>query len=421
MLGSAGLGQRFETIDRTSVSASGRACWPLLRLRSCLAPLIAAVVAWFVLCAWSEAFASAEGASANSSHLLPPSDSPSIPELIERPGSPRGFNSYDGGWIKFAYPPEARRKIQPLIEQANSVRADLIMRLGQPLLRDVVVHIARTSGEMTTLAPRGAPYPKYADGVAYSSIGLVLLTLEAQNPNARHDLGEVFRHELAHVAIYDALEGQPVPRWFNEGFAVFASGESSYPRLQTLWTATLAETLIPLKELERGFPRDAQTASVAYAEAADVVRFLVRSQERHRFERLIDLMRQERTFDAALKIAYGLDVPELEFEWKQDAGRRYTFWPVFFSGGFIWVGAVVLFIWGWKRRRRRDLVTLERWDHEEATNRERQRQLQAESEPHRIHIVLPRSSQRYRPGMPVPRREIEVPKVEHDGRWHTLH
>ncbi len=365
--------------------------------------------------------AGATGAAGLAAHLLPPGDAPVLRDGLKRTPVPPGFKTEAKASILFAYPPEIEARVQPLIEASGQVRAELITRLGQPVLRDVAVYVARTRAEMATLAPEGAPYPSYAGGVAYSSLGLVLLTLEPDSANARHNLGEVFRHELAHVALHDALEGRPVPRWFNEGFAVFASGESSFPRLQTLWTATLADTLIPLNQLERGFPRDATTASIAYAQAADIVRFLVRTQERHRFERLVELMRQERPFEEAVKAAYGLEVAQLEYEWRQDVARRYTFWPVFFSGGFIWVGAVALFVWGWKRRRRRDRQTLARWDQEETRRRAVVATPEAALQEPRINLVVARHAPRHRISMPTPKREVEIPKVEHEGCWHTLH
>ena len=188
---------------------------------------------------------------------------------ISLPAPPQGFNRFDGSWIQFAYPPGLRERVQPLISEANEAREELSARLGQRVLDRVVVYVARTPGEMASLAPEGAPYPKYADGVAYADLGLVLLTLAPDRPSSRHDLGEIFRHELSHLALADALGESRVPRWFNEGFAVFASGESSFPRLRTLWLATLGDNLFKLSDMQRSFPADADPASIAYAQAAD--------------------------------------------------------------------------------------------------------------------------------------------------------
>ncbi len=354
----------------------------------------------------------------------PPSDAPQLSgELPRVPHAPSSYNSYDGGWIHFAYPPSVRERVQPLIAKADQVRAELTARLGESVLDHVSVYVARTPGEMATLAPDGAPFPKYAAGVAYGQIGLVLLSINPVHPNDDHDLGEIFSHELAHVALYDAVRGHSVPRWFNEGFAVFASGESSFVRLHTLWTATLANNLIPLKKLDRTFPENEVDASVAYAESADVVRYLLRQQDHHRFVAMIERVRGGEGFQHALESAYDTDIASLEYDWRQDVAKRYTFWPVFFSGGAIWLGVVGLVIWSWKRRRKRDKATLERWAKEEAAEDDLKRRIAlANQENARVHIVLARHSQRTSsPDMRPSSPDSGVPKIEHDGQWHTLH
>jgi hypothetical protein len=229
---------------------------------------------------------------------------------------------------------------------------------------------------------------------------------------------EVFRHELAHLALRDAVGGHAIPRWFNEGFAVFASGEGSFPRMQTLWTATVADRLLPLDQLARGFPADSATASVAYAQAADVVRYLMRKQDEHRFVSFIGRLRRGQTFDSAMADAYGMDRATLEYEWRQDVAKRYTFWPFLFSGTVVWVGIVGLFVWGWRRRKRRSEKTLARWDAEERMEDQR-RQLQTAGGP-RVHIVLARGNELPSFDVRGP-GEVEIPKVEHEGQWHTLH
>jgi Peptidase MA superfamily len=349
-------------------------------------------------------------------------DAPSLPSSgIRRPPIPQGFNSYRRGWVEFVYHPSIRERVQPLIAQADAARRELEERLGQPALADVRVEVARTPGEMATFAPVGAPFPEYAAGVAYPEIGLVLLSLTPVHPNSNHDLGEIFRHELAHVALGDAVAGQSVPRWFNEGFAVLASGETSYVRLQTLWFAALGDTLLPLGQMERTFPSDEARVSIAYAQAVDIVRFLVRRQEAHRFRGLIAHLKEGSGLERAVLDAYGVDLVTLEHEWRADVSRRYTFWPIVFSGTFVWMFALGLFGLGWRRRKRRDKVMLERWAREEAAEDALRRKLLAESEARRVHIVLARPAQPAPPPEPLPAAEVEVPRVEHEGQWHTLH
>lgn len=348
-------------------------------------------------------------------------DAPHNEVHLTVPPPPGHFLNYDGGWLQIYYPPAERERVQPLINAADATRHDLRTHLGQNVLDSVRVYVARTPGEMAGYAPEGAPFPEYAAGVAYPSIGLVLLTLRPVHPNDRHDLGEIFGHELAHVALYDAIEGKRVPRWFDEGFAVHASGESSLDRLQTLWTSTLANTLIPLSNLDRGFSSDDTQVSIAYAESADLLRFLLRQQDRHRFAAMIDKIRAGKSFDVAMEAAYATDTASLEYEWREDVAKRYSFWPVLLSGTVVWIGIIGLFMVGWRKRRTRARATLARWAREEAREDQLARDV-ATSQPPRVHIVLAPSGSRatspqLRPNIP----DADVPKVEHDGRWHTLH
>ncbi|HEY3499204.1 MAG TPA: peptidase MA family metallohydrolase [Polyangiaceae bacterium] len=363
--------------------------------------------------------AGVEPPPAPGSEVVPPSDAPRVErDRVKVPAVAPGFNTYDGGWIRFTYHPSTREQVEPLIAAADQAKADMEDWLGQPVLAKVRVDVARTPGEMETLAPEGAPYPRYASGVAYSSLGLVLLTIAPRYPNEDHDLLQIFRHELAHVALHDAVNDRPIPRWFNEGFAVLASGETSFDRMSALWTATIADRLLPLAELDKSFAQDESRVSVAYAQAADVVRFLVRREERHRFRALVRQLREGHGLDAAARQAYGVDLSSLEFEWREDVAKRYTFWPVLFSGTVVWVGVLGLFVLGWRKRRARAKVTLERWARDEA----REDALKQAPENSRIHIVLARAPAVQATPLPEPRApEIEVPRVQHEGQWHTLH
>lgn len=350
--------------------------------------------------------------------MAAPGDAPRVASSLKLPPVPKGFVTFDKGWIVFTYHPSVKERVRLLIAQAEVVKRELAERLGEDVLPRVRVDVARTPGEMEGLAPKGAPYPTYAAGVAYSEIGLILLTLAPRYPGADHDVEEIFRHELAHIALHDALLGKPVPRWFNEGFAVLASGEKSTKRLFTLWRATLADSLIPIHELERRFPLDEASAEVAYAQAVDVVRFLIRDREHHRFRSLIARLRDGNTLDAALRDSYGIDLVTLEREWRQDVAKRYTFWPVLFSGTAVWGVILGLAVFTWRKRRQRARATLARWEREEAAEDARRR----EQAP-RIRIVLtrPASSVASTPLPEAGQEAHDVPKVQHEGQWHTLH
>jgi hypothetical protein len=263
--------------------------------------------------------------------------------------------------------------------------------------------------------------------VAYPSLGLILLTIDVKQANAVHDLSEVFRHELAHLALHEALEGQHVPLWLNEGFAIHLSGESSLARMQTLWTATLADTLMPLGQLDQNFPDDEVQTPIAYAQSGDIVRHLLRTRYSQRFVAMLRRVRGGQPFTSAMTDAYGFEVygvgaNSLEDEWRRDVAKRYSFWPVLLSGSMVWIGALGLFVVGYFRRKKQQKVTLDRWSLEEAAAERHAALSQASAG--RMHIVLAPKEIPTEPMLPEFKktsRDVDVPKVEHEGSWHTLH
>jgi hypothetical protein len=355
-----------------------------------------------------------------------PRDAVDLGATGEVPAPPDGFNTYDGGWVQLAFPPSKRHRIQPLIHEADAFRERLRELFNYPVLNRVFVRVGRTPGEMAALAPADSPFPSYAEGVAYPGLGLILLTIDPKYPNTEHDLAEVFRHELAHLALHEALEGRHVPLWLNEGFAIHVSGESQLARMQTLWTATLSETLMPLSQLDQHFPDDIVQTPTAYAESADVVRYLLRTRYSQRFIAMLRRVRSGQPFASAMNDAYGFEVygvgeNSLEDEWRRDVAKRYSFWPVLLSGSMVWIGALGLFVVGYYRKRKQQRVTLDRWALEEAAERQ-QTTLPVPSG--RMHIVLAPKEGSTGPVVPEfkkPNRDLDVPKVEHEGSWHTLH
>lgn len=364
------------------------------------------------------------------------SDAPSA-HALTLPQTPSEFSTYDGGWIQMAYHPSLASRVRSLQEEADKVKSQLSTVLGRPVLRKVFVRVGRTAGEMETLAPSGTGFPRYASGVAYSELGLVLLTSVSRYPGEDLDLGEVFRHELAHIALHDAVGRDNVPRWFNEGFAIHASGEAQTSRMQSLWTATVSGNLLPFARLTRSFPNDASTASVAYAQAADLVRFLLRNGQEHRFEALIHRLGRGQEFNAALADAYQIDMYSLEKTWLEDVARRYTFWPILFGGSLIWVFAFGLMIGGYLKRKRRAEVKLNRWAEEEAREDARREELtrrvlslESIAQGGKTHLILREGATVHdkTEGLLSADRRSQIgilvhpiPTVEHEGERFTLH
>ncbi len=327
-------------------------------------------------------------------------------DSIVLPALPASYEVQRLGWWTLEYPAALRERMRALVESADAWKGELVQDLGQDVLREpITVRIARTWDDMTALVPRELGVLPYAAGETYLPPRLILVSL-TEPVGAATDLETVFHHELAHVALHDAVGGRHVPLWFNEGTAIHESGEHPVLRMKELWDATLFRQLLPLAELDRRFPERQDEVNIAYAESADVLRFLLRGKDHQRFVSLIDRVRAGTPFDRALGDAYGTDVRTLEYQWREDTAKKHTFAPMLASGSFIWVIGFGALILGYRRRKKQAQATLARWEREEALERAPPAHPASEEDA----------------AFPDPARVLAgLPKIEHDGRWHTLH
>jgi hypothetical protein len=366
----------------------------------------------------------------------PPRDVPVVPEgasaaSLSLPVVPADFEHRDLGWLQVASTPNASERLKPLLAEANAFREKLAASLGQTVLEHVELRIARTPEEMANVAPAALPPPAYAVGVAYPGLDLVLLTLTEPRTSEGTDLGEVFRHELAHIALNDAVRGQHVPTWFNEGLAIHLSGERFFDRQKTLWDARLSGTILPLDQIDRSFPSESYDVSIAYAESADFVRFLLRKADSARFIALVQRVRDGQAFNGALGNAYGTDVRKLEYQWRGEVDHKFNYLPVIMGGSLLWAALFGVMVAAYVKRRRRAKKTLARWAREEAAldaaieqARRAERATDANA-PLPDAALLHASSRFARTGTNAPDTRAHphesMAKVEHDGNWHTLH
>jgi len=343
-----------------------------------------------------------------------PRDAPLVfePTSAKIPKVPDEYTTRDLGWLRISFPPAAHERVEPLIRDADDVKARLAEVLGQPVLSHVDVRVARTAEEMVTLAPVNIPPPPYASGVAYNGLHLVLLTLSSPDPGSdAPDLEEVFRHEMVHVALEDAVLDHHVPLWFNEGLAIHESGELPLKRTKTLWDATLSKSIIPLAQLDQGFPRDRFEVNIAYAESGDFVRFLLRDADRARFGSMIERVRNGQPFERALTDAYATDLRKLEYQWREELAKKYTYLPLLTGGSLLWVIVLGAMVVGYVKRRRRAKATLARWEREEAALDAAVAEAQ---ETDSLPIVVDAAAS-------AAIQASGLPKIEHDGSWYTVH
>jgi hypothetical protein len=339
------------------------------------------------------------------------------------PPPPTGYleDSSEAGLV-FSYHPSAGERVRALIKSIGRMREALSKELGQTVLAQVEIRVAAVPDEMRTLGPT-EDVPGYAPALVFPRQKLIVTSLGSPRSLEPPDLEATLRHALGHLALDEALDHRPVPIWLHEGYAVHVAGDTAGARGQALLLASLRKRLIDLPDLEASFPADAPESSLAYAEAADLVRFLMDKPRQASFAAMVRRVREGEPFEKALSGAYESDLGKLATSWRKDLARRYGFLPIFLVGVLAWaVAALVLLARRMRKRRaeakappRRSL----RVDRATVTPVERSSRLA-------VRASVQRAARQRTPVLPEGMGEAlppdaDVPKVEHEGQWHTLH
>lgn len=226
-------------------------------------------------------------------------------------------------------------------------RRDLAAVLGADLVAPLQIRLGHGRAEFAGLLPGGTA-PAWASGLAYPALGLVIV--DVQTSARGGDVGQVLRHEIAHVALARA-GGNRVPRWFSEGFAILHSGEWSLSRSVVLARAAGADALLPIADLERGWPSSPTDVNLAYAQSVSLVTFLLRVEDGSAVRRLIALLGAGRPFDDAFRTAFGQPLAGAEIDWKGSLQSRWGWLPVAFDPNLAWALAAILLALGALRLR----------------------------------------------------------------------
>jgi len=221
------------------------------------------------------------------------------------------------------------------------------------------VHIVLVPSEAIFDTLTGGLVPEWGAGVAIPSLGRIVLPIYPAERTRGWDEPRVVRHEWAHVALHQALPGLRIPRWFNEGYAEWASGAWTAEEGWRLRVAMAMGRLPPLDSLALEWPRDRASADLSYLLAASAVEFLVDRSGERGIRVLMDRWAAEQSFEAAIRGTYGLTGSQLEEDWRSFIRSRYGWLTVLTRSAVFWLLAGVALLGLFLIRKRRDRARME--------------------------------------------------------------
>lgn len=189
----------------------------------------------------------------------------------------------------------------------------------------------------------GGRAPGWSAGVAIPGRQLIILPAFASSRTPLQDPTTALRHELLHLALNRYLPDR-IPRWFDEGYATWASGGWDASSGWRIRLALLRGAAPPLDSLTLGWPAGAARAELAYLLSASAVRHLATRGGEQAFAAFLAAWRRQGSYDAALRSVYLMTPEQFEQEWRSVVRRRYGWLLALGQVGIFWVAVTVLFL-----------------------------------------------------------------------------
>lgn len=166
------------------------------------------------------------------------------------------------------------------------------------------------------------------------------------------NLRTLVAHEIAHIVLGNKCKNVRIPKWFDEGIAMYESKEWRLDDSIRLAWANFTNSILPLPGIERKFPKDSKNAELAYTESFSTISFIVSEFGKEAIKYIIQDMGQssssvqsqvETDFDQTLKNVLELSYTEFCDEWMKWVQQKYTAFNVLLNVFFPGVLLLIVF------------------------------------------------------------------------------
>jgi len=196
--------------------------------------------------------------------------------------------------------------------------------------------------------------PNWTGAFAVPSQHLMVVKSPRWNPsdNFRHEL----IHELVHLLVHSDLGMRDLPRWLDEGMAIFYSGENRWKTDVAVSKALATGSIIPLARIDDVLQYHRAKADLAYQQSFSAVYYLLTTYDIEALRDIIDAIKNGSGIHEAFYKATGSDLDEFEKEWQEYIKKTHRWLWIYeindYIWGFILLLAVLVFVLRYFRNKR---------------------------------------------------------------------
>jgi len=252
-------------------------------------------------------------------------------------------------------------RIRPFIkDDFERIAADV----GYYSTKEIEIYISRTSEEFSRLYGKEPPQ----EIIGFARIDphpLIVLKSPLLAPQA--NFRDTLKHEMSHIILLDLFAGREVPRWINEGFAMYESGELRVNHYAVVASAAVRGELLPLDQLDYAFYSKGSKLDLAYAQSYYLMNYIIGEYGPDKFKAFVLNFIGSHDLEQAVEETFGIDYDSFEKNWRASIKERYWLASFLAYSSPVWImiiiGLAVYFV-----RKRRNQKIVEKWEEEELEN-----------------------------------------------------
>jgi hypothetical protein len=235
--------------------------------------------------------------------------------------------------------------------------------LEDSLTEMVTVYVADTEGEFDSKVGRN--FPDWGVGCAIPDRNLIILKSPVRFKYNR-PFSQVVGHELAHIFLGQLSQGGRVPRWLDEGFAMYQSQEWRIGQDVAVARAVLTGSIVPLSQIESVNAFKESKAQLAYTESFLAVSYLYGEYGEGTVKEIVTHLAGGSSLDLAFMRTIGSNYLAFQLEFEKYVSGKYNWASLLGDTFLIWIGLAFLIVLLYLFKRRRTKSKLEEWELEES-------------------------------------------------------
>ncbi|MCH7818687.1 MAG: hypothetical protein IIB40_03925 [Candidatus Marinimicrobia bacterium] len=238
--------------------------------------------------------------------------------------------------------------------------ADMVGYGGPPIANIIISGSEDEYNQFT-----GNIMPKWSQGSTNYEKSRIVLKSPSFTGSGGSELTRTVIHELTHFLIGAVAPPSSIPRWFNEGTAMYLGGGETFRSKINISSAIHTNSIISLNEIEYVMTFSSERANLAYAESRAALEYLIEINEESSIKMILAELYLNKSFDSAFTKVTGIDLIDFEIEFRTKIRQRYRYYFLAAAADYIWFLIPGLFILAYLAVKLRNWQTIRRWRVEE--------------------------------------------------------